>query len=203
MADAPKPDVVWQTTTIDRDARAALKPHQPCLIWLTGLPAAGKSSIADRLEVLLHSQGVHTMSLDGDNLRHGLCRDLGFSAEDRVENIRRAGETARLMCDAGLVVIAAFVSPYRSDRDMVRAICPPGGFVEVYVNTPLAVCQARDPKGLYRRAAAGTLRGLTGIDAPYERPLAPELELMTAEGTPEAMAARIVDFLRANKIVPN
>jgi bifunctional enzyme CysN/CysC len=200
--EPPRPDVVWQFTAIDRAARVALKPQTPCLIWLTGLPAAGKSTIADRLEVMLHGRGVHTMALDGDNLRHGLCRDLGFSAEDRVENIRRAGETARLMLDAGLIVIASFVSPYRADRDMVRALCPPGMFIEVFVNTPLSLCQLRDPKGLYRRAKAGVLHGLTGVDAPYEPPLNPEIELSTADVDPDLLALEIIEMLRVKGCLP-
>jgi len=192
----PAQDVIWQHNTIDRAARARAKRQLPCIVWLTGLPASGKSTIADRLEVLLHAGGHHTMALDGDNLRHGLCRDLGFSAGDRAENIRRAGETARLMLEAGLIVIASFVSPFRADRDLARALCPPGMFIEVFVNTPLAVCQTRDPKGLYRRAAAGTLKGLTGVDAPYEAPLAPELELRSGEADAETLAGAILDVLR-------
>ena len=192
----PAQDVIWQHSTIDRAARAQSKRQNPCIVWLTGLPAAGKSTIADRLEVLLHAGSHHTMALDGDNLRHGLCGDLGFSADDRAENIRRAGEVARLLLEAGLIVIASFVSPFRADRDLVRGLCPPGMFIEVFVNTPLAVCRDRDPKGLYRRAAAGTLKGLTGVDAPYEAPLAPELELRSGETDAETLAAMILDLLR-------
>lgn len=192
----PAQDVIWQHSTIDRAARAQSKRQNPCIVWLTGLPAAGKSTIADRLEVLLHAGSHHTMALDGDNLRHGLCGDLGFSADDRAENIRRAGEVARLLLEAGLIVIASFVSPFRADRDLVRGLCPPGMFIEVFVNTPLAVCQTRDPKGLYRRAAAGTLKGLTGVDAPYEAPLAPELELRSGEADAETLAGAILDVLR-------
>ena len=192
----PAQDVIWQHSTVDRGARAQSKHQRPCIVWLTGLPAAGKSTIADRLEVLLHAGGHHTMALDGDNLRHGLCRDLGFSADDRTENIRRAGEAARLLLEAGLIVIASFVSPFRADRDLVRAMCPAGMFIEVFVNTPLAVCQTRDPKGLYRRAAAGTLKGLTGVDAPYEAPLAPELELLADEGDAQTLAGTILQLLQ-------
>lgn len=165
------------------------------LVWLTGLSGAGKSTIAVALEELLHASGVHTYLLDGDNLRQGLNRDLGFTPEDRVENIRRAGEVARLMVDAGLVVIAAFISPYRVDRQMVRERFAPGDFVEVFVDTSLAVCEQRDPKGLYARARRGEVPNFTGISAPYEVPESPELRIDTTACTADEVASIILHRL--------
>jgi bifunctional enzyme CysN/CysC len=172
--------VVWHQTTVDRNARTAIKGHPPQLIWLTGLSGAGKSTIANVLEMRLNAMGVHTMLLDGDNVRHGLSRDLGFSEADRVENIRRIGETAKLMLDAGLVVITAFISPFRDDRRLVRQLMHKGKFLEVFVDAPLAVCEARDPKGLYKRARAGEVSHFTGVTQAYEPPLQPELRIDTS-----------------------
>jgi adenylyl-sulfate kinase len=148
-------------------------------VWLTGLSAAGKSTIATELERELFSKGKHAYVLDGDNMRHGLCSDLAFSPEDRKENIRRIGEVARLLADAGFICVTAFISPYRSDRELARRIVPEGKFIEVYLNSPLAVCEQRDPKGLYAKARAGAIKDFTGISAPYEPPLHPEVELRT------------------------
>ena len=178
-----------------RADRERLNGHTGSLVWLTGLSGAGKSTIAVALEELLHANGVHTYLLDGDELRQGLNRDLGFTPEDRVENIRRAGEVARLMVDAGLVVIAAFISPYRADRAMVRERFAPNDFFEVFVDTPLAVCEQRDPKGLYVRARAGEIPNFTGISAPYEEPESPELRIDTANCSAEAAASRIAALL--------
>ena len=192
-------NVVWQTTRIDRAARAHAKGQVPRLLWITGLPAAGKSTIADRLEQKLHAAGVHTYLLDGDNVRHGLNRDLGFTEQDRVENVRRVAEVARLMVDAGLVVIVSMISPFKSERRMARDLVGDGEFVEVFVDTPLAVCESRDPKGLYKRARAAELINFTGIDSPYEAPEAPEIVLKGAEEDPDTLADRVVDYLNANR----
>lgn len=156
------------------EARAAIKRQQPLCVWLTGLSGAGKSTLANALEVRLHEQGLHTCLLDGDNLRRGLCSDLGMTPEARNENIRRIAEVARLMVDAGLIVIVAAISPFRSDREAARQLFPEGSFLEIYVSTSFEVCAQRDPKGLYREARAGRLKNFTGLDSPYEAPLAPE-----------------------------
>jgi bifunctional enzyme CysN/CysC len=165
------------------------------VIWFTGLSGSGKSTIANLVEAELHRQGCHTITLDGDNLRHGLNRDLGFTAPDRVENIRRVGEVAKLMVEAGLIVLCAFISPFRAERQMVRALLEPGEFLEVFVDTPLAECRRRDPKGLYAKADAGLIRNFTGLDSPYERPETAELHLHTQDRTAEALAADVVEAL--------
>ncbi|XXE64782.1 adenylyl-sulfate kinase [Pseudomonas sp. R1-7] len=169
--------------SITPQARAAIKSQQPQCIWLTGLSGAGKSTLANALEVRLHGQGLHTCLLDGDNLRRGLCSDLGMTPEARKENIRRVAEVARLMFDAGLIVIVAAISPFRSDREAARNLFPEGSFLEVYVSTSFAVCAQRDPKGLYREARAGRLKNFTGLDSPYEAPLAPDGDIDTADLT--------------------
>lgn len=186
---------------IERADREQLNGHRGGLVWLTGLSGAGKSTIAISLEQLLHARGVHSYLLDGDDLRQGLNRDLGFTPEARVENIRRAGEVARLMVDAGLVVVAAFISPYRADRQMVRERFSPGDFVEVFVDTPLAVCEQRDPKGLYLRARRGEIPNFTGISAPYEEPLSPELRIETVDCTPETAASFVLEHLQQQRLV--
>ncbi|MEI6028617.1 MAG: sulfate adenylyltransferase subunit CysN [Betaproteobacteria bacterium] len=184
-------------TDIDKAARAALKGQKPCVVWLTGLSGSGKSTIANLVETRLHAMGRHTYLLDGDNVRHGLNRDLGFTAEDRVENIRRIAEVAKLMVDAGLIVLTAFISPYRAERDMARALFAEGEFLEVFVDTPLAVAEARDPKGLYAKARRGELKNFTGIDAPYEVPQSAELSMdtgaMTAAQAAEAVLALLIN----------
>jgi len=190
-------NIRWQGLEVDKDAHAALNGHRPRVLWLTGLSGAGKSTIADLLEQRLFAEGVHTCVLDGDNVRHGLCCDLGFSAEDRDENIRRVAEVAKLMVQSGLVVIVASISPFRAERYAARALFEPSEFVEVFVDAPLEVVQNRDPKGLYARARAGEVRGLTGLDAPYEPPLNPELRIDTAAMAPDAAAQAILDHLRA------
>ena len=177
-------------------ARAALKQQQPCCVWLTGLSGSGKSTLANALEVQLNEQGRHTFVLDGDNLRTGLCNDLGMSDAARKENIRRIGEVARLMVDAGLIVLVALISPFRDDRDMARRLFDDGDFAEVFVDTPLAVCEARDPKGLYRKARAGALPNFTGIDSPYEPPEMPEIRIDGAVLSADEAAAQVVDWLR-------
>lgn len=181
--------------------RAALMGHVPCCIWLTGLSASGKTSLAHALERALHQRGCHTYALDGDNLRQGLNADLGFSAEARAENIRRMAHVARLMADAGLVVIVAAISPFAADRAQARALFAPDAFVEVFVDTPLAVCEARDPKGLYARARRGELRDFTGIDSPYERPLQPELHLQGKDLAPEEALGAVLAYLHMQGLV--
>jgi adenylylsulfate kinase len=170
-------DIVWHQHNIDKTARAEQNGHKAFVLWFTGLSGSGKSTIAGALEQELFSRGVHTYLLDGDNVRHGLCKGLGFTAEDRQENLRRVGEAAKLMVDAGLVVLAAFVSPYRADREAIRSLLPEGEFVEVFVDTPLSECELRDPKGLYKKARAGEIKNFTGISDPYESPEKPEIHI--------------------------
>ena len=184
-----------QSLTVTSERRAALMMQRPKLLWFTGLSGAGKSTIADLVEAKLHARGRHTFLLDGDNVRLGLNRDLGFTAADRVENIRRAGEAARLMMDAGLIVLTAFISPFRAEREMVRAMVPDGDFVEIFVDTPLAEAERRDVKGLYKKARAGQLSNFTGVDSPYEAPEAPEIRVATMEMDAEAAAEMIVRFV--------
>lgn len=192
--------VEWRTLQVDAGQRASLKQQQPCVVWFTGLSGAGKSTLADALEHRLHGEGRHTYLLDGDNLRHGLNGDLGFTAQDRKENIRRGGEVAALMVDAGLIVIAAFISPFRSDRDAVRRLLP-GRFIEVFVDTPLEVCESRDPKGLYRKARAGLLKDFTGLDSPFEEPLAAELTFDTSNLGVETIVQQLHDHLRHHRFL--
>ncbi|MBS0208964.1 MAG: adenylyl-sulfate kinase [Planctomycetes bacterium] len=207
------PKVVWHATSVTRAEREQLNGHRGCVVWFTGLSGSGKSTVANQVDVALTCAGMHTFLLDGDNVRHGLNATpklleathggefarrfgLGFSAEDREENIRRIGSVAQLFCEAGLIVLTAFVSPYRRDRDRVRALLAPGDFIEVFVDTPLAVCEARDPKGLYKQARAGTLKGMTGIDDPYEPPECPELTLAGGTAPAEQLAEQVVNYLR-------
>jgi len=187
--------VAWQTLKIDKSARMAALGQKPCVLWFTGLSGAGKSTIADRLEQKLQAKGMHTYLLDGDNIRHGLSKDLGFTDRDRVENIRRIAEVARLMVDAGLIVLVSFISPFRAERLMARTLVEEGEFVEIFVDTPLAVCEARDPKGLYARARQGDLAHFTGIDSPYEAPERPELRLDTTHLSADAAAESVARFL--------
>ena len=188
-------NIAWQPLSIGRSERAALKQQKPCIVWFTGLSGAGKSTIANILDQKLFALGRHTMLLDGDNVRHGLNRDLGFTEADRVENIRRAGEVARLMVDSGLIVICSFISPYRAEREMVRALVGDGEFIEVFVDTPIEECVRRDPKGLYSKAKAGKIRNFTGIDAPYEAPEHPEIRLDTVGRPAEQLADEIIALL--------
>ena len=194
-------NVHWQAVDVDRDARALQKAQTPRIVWLTGLSGAGKSTIANLVERRLHALGKHTYLLDGDNVRHGLNRDLGFTEADRVENIRRVAEVARLMLDAGLIALVSFISPFRAERDMARAMVGPDEFVEVFVDTPLAIAEERDPKGLYKKARKGELKHFTGIDSPYEPPAQPELRIDTVAESPEAAADRIVAYLLRERAV--
>ena len=201
-----KPKVVkWQDGGVPLEAKEQILNQKACVIWLTGLPASGKSAVAVALERQLGRRNRATALLDGDNVRHGLCADLGFSPEDRAENVRRVGEAARILSTGGgLLTIAALVSPYRAHRDAVRASLPPGRFVEVLVDAPLELCERRDPKGLYAAARAGKLHGLTGLDAPYEKPESPEVVVSPCDATggPEAAAAEVVRFLKGQGLIP-
>jgi bifunctional enzyme CysN/CysC len=194
-------NIRWQPLKVDKSARAALKGHKPCVLWLTGLSGAGKSTIADLVEQSLHRSGYHTALLDGDNIRHGLNRDLGFTDEDRVENIRRVGEVAKLMVEAGLIVIVSFISPFRSERRAARELVGKAEFMEIYVDTPIDICEARDPKGLYKLARAGKLPNLTGIGSPYERPEHPDLVLAAGTQPPEILVEEVLSALKNRGII--
>ena len=195
-------NIHWQALDVTKEARVALKGHRPGVVWFTGLSGAGKSTIANALERRLHAMGCHTATLDGDNVRHGLNRDLGFTDADRVENIRRVAEVAKLMVDAGLLVLVSFISPFRADRDSARALVDGDEFVEVFVDTPLDVAERRDRKGLYRKARAGSLPHFTGIDSPYEPPQSPEVRIDTASSSVAESVEQIVNRLRAQGIMP-
>jgi bifunctional enzyme CysN/CysC len=188
--------IYWHTMDVDKNARAGLKGQRPAVLWFTGLSGAGKSTIANLVEKRLHAEGRHTMTLDGDNVRHGLNRDLGFSEADRVENIRRVAEVAKLFVEAGVITLVSFISPYRAERDLARAVVEGGEFLEIFVDTPVDECRRRDPKGLYAKADAGQIRNFTGVDAPYEEPLDPEIRLRTMEASPEALAEQVVAEMR-------
>ena len=189
-------NVHWQALDINKAARAAMKGQKPAVLWFTGLSGSGKSTIANLVEKSLAAEGKHTYLLDGDNVRHGLNKDLGFTDADRVENIRRVGETAKLFADAGLIVLVSFISPFRSERRMARELLQPGEFVEVFIDTPIEVCMQRDPKGLYEKAKAGTIKNFTGIDSPYEAPEHAELLVKTVTADAETHAQAIVAWLR-------
>lgn len=194
-------NIAWQPLSLGKKERAALKHQRPCIIWFTGLSGAGKSTIANLVDQKLFAMSYHTMLLDGDNLRHGLNRDLGFTESDRVENIRRAGEVAKLMVDSGLLVICSFISPYKAERDMVRDLVGDGEFIEVFVDTPIGECVRRDPKGLYAKAKSGTIKNFTGIDAPYEAPSVPEIHLTTLNRPPEHLADTVLNCLATRGII--
>lgn len=197
MAD----NIVWHDHKITRAERSVNKNQKPCLLWFTGLSGSGKSTIANALDVALHKRGYHTFLLDGDNVRHGLCSDLGFSDNDREENIRRVGEVCKLFADAGLIVMSAFISPFTSDRRMVRKLFPAGEFIEVFMDTPLATCEERDPKGLYQKARSGQIKHFTGIDSPYEIPSHPELRLDTSAMSVEECVDTLISYLLEREMI--
>jgi len=203
MSETPKSaNVVWSQGLVTRAQREALLRHRAVTLWFTGLSGSGKSTLANHVEQALVRREALAYVLDGDNIRHGLSANLGFSAEDRSENIRRIGEVAKLMNDAGVIVLTAFISPYRSDRARVRETLAQGGFLEVFVDCPLEICERRDVKGLYRQARAGAIAEFTGISAPYEPPLAPELRVATAEHPLEACVAQVLGLLEARSVIP-
>jgi bifunctional enzyme CysN/CysC len=186
-----------QQLAVTKQARAQLKRQHPAVLWFTGLSGAGKSTIANLVETYLHARGAHSVMLDGDNVRHGLNKDLGFTAADRVENIRRAGEVAKLMMEAGLIVLCSFISPFRAERRMVRELFDVAEFLEIFVDTPVEQCIARDPKGLYKNALAGKIKNFTGIDQPYESPQSPEIHLLAGRDSAELSAERVINELLA------
>ena len=197
MAD----DIVWHDHKVVRSQRAENKNQKPCLLWFTGLSGSGKSTIANALDVALHQRGYHTFLLDGDNVRHGLCKDLGFSDEGRVENIRRIGEVSKLFTDAGLIVLSAFISPFISDRRLVRKLFPAGEFIEVFMDAPIETCESRDPKGLYQKARSGQIKDFTGIDSPYEVPAHPELRLDTSRMSVDDCVEALIAYLLEREMI--
>ena len=203
MTEQKATNVVWHPGAVTRDDREKMNGHKGCIVWLTGLSGSGKSTIAVDVEKRLWERGVRAYILDGDNIRHGLNKNLGFSPEDRTENIRRIGEVAKLFTEAGVVALTAFISPYRADRDQVRALMRPGDFVEVHVECPIVVCEERDVKGLYKKARAGEIKEFTGISAPYEAPLTPELMIDTSAQSVEASARQILRHLEDTGIIPH
>lgn len=194
-------NIVWHHHPVDQSVRAKMKSQKPVVIWFTGLSASGKSTLASALEQILAVQGYHTYLLDGDNVRHGLCNDLGFSDEDRQENIRRVGEVAKLMADSGLIVMAAFISPFRADRRIVRNIMPEGQFLEIFVDTSLEICKERDPKGLYQKAERGEIKQFTGIDSPYEAPENAELTIDAGELSIHESVNLLLGFLHDHDVL--
>jgi bifunctional enzyme CysN/CysC len=191
-------NIAWHEMKVDKSSRARMNAQKPCVLWFTGLSGAGKSTIADRLEQKLHAAGKRTYLLDGDNVRHGLNKDLGFTDQDRVENIRRVAEVAKLIVDAGMITLVSFISPFRSERQMARALMEEGEFVEIFVDTPLSVCEERDPKGLYKKARAGELKNFTGIDSDYEIPQNAEIILKSGESEVSTLVDQVIDYLRDN-----
>ncbi len=218
MSSDEKPIVVWHEQSVSREQRESLAGHRGVVIWFTGLSGSGKSTVANAVDAKLHAMGTRTYVLDGDNVRHGLNATpqilsdlhgedygkrfgLGFGPEDRVENIRRVGSVAKLFCDAGIVTLTAFVSPYRADRDSIRAALEKGDFLEVFVDTPIEVCESRDPKGLYQKARAGEIKDFTGVNAPYEAPENPEITLKGGDSSVEKLADQVVQYLVAKKVI--
>lgn len=202
MTERKATNIVWHAGHVNREDREKINGHKGCTVWFTGLSGSGKSTIAVAVEKALWERGVRAYILDGDNIRHGLNSNLGFSPEDRTENIRRIGEVAKLFTDAGMVALTAFISPYRADRDKVRALMQPGDFIEVYVDCPVEECEKRDVKGLYAKARAGQIKEFTGISAPYEAPEKPELVLRTAEMTESQSTAAVLGYLEEKGYIP-
>ncbi len=196
-------NTVWHQATITRADRETLNSHKSVILWFTGLSGAGKSTLAHAVEDKLHKLGCRTFVVDGDNVRQGLCGDLGFSADDRVENIRRVGEVAKLFTEAGIITLTAFISPFRADRDRVRSLAPAGDFIEVYCAADLSVCEDRDVKGLYKRARSGEIPNFTGISSPYEAPEAPELTVNTGTKDLSVCVDEVLSYLREQKILKN
>lgn len=194
-------NIVWHHATVTRERREKLNGHKSCVLWFTGLSGSGKSTLAHAVEEQLHQRGCRTFVLDGDNVRHGLSSNLGFSEDDRRENIRRIGEAAKLMMEAGLITMTAFISPFRADREAVRNLMPHGEFLEIYCKASLATCEERDVKGLYKKARAGLIKNYTGIDSPYEEPVSPELVVDTEALDLEASVTRVLALLEARRIL--
>lgn len=202
MTEQKATNITWHDHNVTHSERCRLMRHKGAVVWFTGLSGSGKSTLGNAVEGVLFERGYHTYLLDGDNVRMGLNKDLGFSPEDRAENIRRIGEVAHLFADAGLIALTAFISPYRQDRDIVRAMNQDNIFVEVFCECPLEVCEARDPKGLYKKARAGQIKDFTGIDAPYEVPENPEVVVHTADETPEESALHVLAYLESRGVTP-
>ncbi|MFQ6092304.1 MAG: adenylyl-sulfate kinase [bacterium] len=202
MTEQKPSNITWHPHKVTKAHREKLLGHRGVTLWFTGLPSSGKSTIANEVAYLLHQRRCLTVVLDGDNIRHGLNKNLGFSPEDREENIRRIGEVAHLFTETGIITLTAFISPYRDDRDKARALAEVGDFIEIYVDTPLEVCERRDPKGLFKKAREGQIPEFTGISAPYEPPLQPEIHLKAGEKDVEECAAKVVAYLEKKGIVP-
>ena len=196
MSETKATNIVWHAHTVTRDERQAKFGHRGCTVWMTGLSGSGKSTLANALDAALWERGIRSYVLDGDNIRHGLNKDLGFTDTDRVENIRRIGEVAKLFVDAGVIVLCSFISPFRAERQMVRELVEQGEFLEIFIDTPIEECIRRDPKGLYAKAKSGAIPNFTGIDSPYEPPTAPEITLATVGTSPEALAQDLLRQLR-------
>lgn len=188
-------NIIWHEQHVTKDKREVLLNQKPCILWFTGLSGSGKSTIANAVEVELYKRGIKTYLLDGDNVRHGLNKDLGFSEVDRIENIRRIGEVSKLFVDAGLITLTAFISPFKSDRQIARSLVKYDEFIEVFIDTPLEVCEQRDPKGLYKKARDGAIKNFTGIDSPYEEPDEPQVHIQTANHTIQECADKVVNYL--------
>ena len=196
-------NIVWHNHQVTTEDRASQKGQRPALLWFTGLSGSGKSTIANAVEARLFGLDCHSFLLDGDNVRHGLCKDLGFSDEDRIENVRRVGEVAKLMVESGLFVLSAFISPFRSERASVAALFEHGQFIEIFVDTPLEVCEQRDPKKLYEKARKGLIQNFTGVSSAYEAPLKPDVHLRTADMSTDACVDAVMDYLFAQSLVPS
>jgi adenylylsulfate kinase len=201
MSEKKSTNVVWHHATVTRQRREELHGHKGAVMWFTGLSASGKSTLAHAVEEALYQQGCRTFVLDGDNVRHGLNKDLGFSIEDRDENLRRVGETAKLFLEAGTIVLAAFISPLRREREMVRSLMPHGDFFEIYCEADIKVCEQRDPKGLYERARKGEIKDFTGISSPYEAPVKPELKVKTGQQSLDDSVQQVLDMLQTRQVI--